>query len=278
MFDLLPNVCLSSGDETRKTCEMDLLKDIMRVVVDKFRTRIRRICGNNYVVPIQHSIFISCLDRRIRYDVYDHTTTDEILNVITGWVNAVCDFEDCDFYVMSGCKPLRSGFLLKDFGIINGSHLTVQLRLRGGCRIDQDGKIAPYSDSIVIEESFGKNVLQSGFEVPLKKVFSMGIEEVAAVISKCLPEVFEHFDGRYVINLLEDLYFMYEDIESFGYSRGIVRFLKYRGFKTIDFLDALVNMYNSVELQSGEHTFGLEDVSQFFYWYRDWETDRKSVV
>lgn len=146
----LSNVFVNTGDETRPDCAMDLAGIILGKSLEFFKTKLRRKFNRHYVVPYQESIYISCLDKRIKYDIYKETTTDEILNVITGWVMA--QYNDLDFYVIHGSKPVRKGFTLKEFGITNNSNLQVQVRLRGGCVISESG-FEPYSESINIEDT-----------------------------------------------------------------------------------------------------------------------------
>lgn len=253
--NVLPSVIINSGDETRPDCTMDLAKDILKSFVCKCKSKINKIRNKKYVVPFQEYIYISCLDRRIKYDIYSYTTTDEILNAITGWVNS--QYNDLDFYVTHCYKPVRAGFTLKEFGIWHGTNLQVQVKLRGGCVLINN-VINPYSESIIIENIVLKN--KNSFELQnntynykfYKQVLDFDLEAISQLLINQLDIPQLQLDKEYVIGLIEDIVFLYEDAKQYSLIKAVLRFFKYRGFKTTDCIKIILDYFTGFNLQNDE--------------------------
>jgi hypothetical protein len=240
---------------------MELMKDVFNVIRDKMVKKIRKIKNKRYIVPYQEHIFISCLDSRIKYDIYKETTTDEILNVVTGWVNS--KYTDLDFYVTHGSRPLRRGFTLREFGLGNGSHLQVQVRLRGGCIIDGD-TIMVYSESVAIEDTLinAKRYINYLSEMSVQNssyAYRAYTSFMNCDLDSMLQVLVNEFNiprlklnKEYMLGLLEDVLFLYEDSKVYPLGKALARFFKYRGFKTVDFVKIFLDHFGGIQLQAGE--------------------------
>jgi len=261
IVDILPNVVINSGDETRSDCAMDLFEIILKNIGNSVKKRYNKIRSKNYVVPFQEIIYISCLDRRITYSIYSYTTTDEIINAINGWINL--QFPEMDYFIMHGPKPLRSGFTLKDFGINHGSHVQVQVRLRGGCLLN-NGEYEPYSESIKIQEKFMKFEIQNN-SYAFKKVLDGDYNYLLLMINQYLCKKGYNntkIDGMYLSGLFEDILFFYKDYQNYGLYNSVVRFLKYRGYKTYEVVDLIIHYIGNLELHNDEK-FDISNIWEF---------------
>lgn len=256
ILSIVPNVIINSGDETRSDCAMDLAAIILKNFVGKCKSKVNKFRNKAYIVPLQEFVYISCLDHRIKYDIYKGTTTDEILNVITGWVNS--KYNDLDFYVTHCYKPVREGFTLREFGITHGSNLQVQVRLRGGCIIDNN-QVKPYSQSVVIENS----VMSQHVDIELqnntytyelyKDVLNFDLDAISHILNNELQLKNLSINKEYILGLIEDVYFFYEDAKHYDFRLALIRFFKYRGFKTVEFIKTFIEFFTGLELQNKEY-------------------------
>jgi len=152
---------------------------------------------------------------------------------------------------------------LEDYNISYRATIVVNPTIKGGCIID-DGVFHAYSESIVIEDTlinakryltkmsefkfqnnaYGYNAYNSFMNCDLDSILQILVNEFN------IPKL--KLDRDYILGLLEDVMFLYEDSKVYTLPKALARFFKYRGFKTIDFVKIFLDHFGGIQLQGGE--------------------------
>jgi len=128
VFKNLP--VLNSGDETR-----DILSHPLTSYVPKRMINKSSFFKSNKIAPENTYVMLNILNFKRKYEINQHTTTDEIINVCNGF--AYTHFAEHEvFGVFTSCngRPLRPGFTLREFGIYHTNWINISPMLHGGSK------------------------------------------------------------------------------------------------------------------------------------------------
>lgn len=121
-------VMLNSGDETR-----DFNVNIIpKHYTDKTK-KVFTFKNKNRVYIENQYVNMHFLNFRFQYAINENTTTTELINTASGFVNKdLCASEAQGVYLTCGTKPLQAGFTLREYNITSNSNIFINVRMLGG--------------------------------------------------------------------------------------------------------------------------------------------------